>query len=846
MHLPSRQTPHPACLSGRFASALRRAPAHARRRRRNRHTLAAGNVIQTDAPQEIPLGDVTHERGDIRRMSFDAAGRMLSDTRALGRLEQQTTTYVRNADGLVTDITDPLGRTTRTEYAPKEIPLGDDARGNPASVTRLHNTAQALTWSTAWHPLFNQPASRTDPLGHTTNYTYDAKARLTRIEDPLGNRSDFTWTPDGRIQSLTRYNEGRPLLTTFTHDGPDLSSLSDPQGNATQNTWDGNGNLTAFTDAKGNLTSWTYDSRNRPLTKTDARLKVETYSYDAAGNLAFLTDRKGQVSGYQYDALHRRTQAGFGASSTLSPVYTSTASLTWDAANRLTQIVDSEAGTITRTYAPKEIPLGDDNRFDAITLETGPQGSVATTYYANGQRQSIDPTGGPAVTYTYDNANRLTGITQAAGTGPAEPATAQTVTLGYDMSNRRNSLTLPNGIRIATIWDRASQLYSLTYKKADGSLIGDLGYTYAPQEIPLGDDAAGQRTAISGSLAASGLPDSVSASSHDDNNRLTAWNGATLTWDDNGNLLSDGTRSYTWDARDRLIAVSGPVPASFAYDPLGRRKGKTLAGVTTRYLYDGANPIQEKQSGTVTANLLAGPNLDEWYARTSAGQTQTYLPDALGSTLKLTDSSQAIVASYTYAPQEIPLGDEPYGKATVSGTPGTNSLGYTGREDDGTGLYYYRARYYHPGIARFVSEDPIGLAGGANLMAYVGGDPVGNVDPTGEIAVVPIAVWFGQAAWGAYQGYQAAQAFNKAQCNNPPLNGSMNDGEGPTPGQNAARNAKTFSNGASAYGGGAAKALAGVAIASVTTKFGNPLAAALGFAAGAYVGSQQPCTCPAQ
>ena len=90
-------------------------------------------------------------------------------------------------------------------------------------------------------------------------------------------------------------------------------------------------------------------------------------------------------------------------------------------------------------------------------------------------------------------------------------------------------------IRAATTWDNASQLTSLTYKKADGSLIGDLGYTY---------DLAGQRTAISGSLAASGLPDSVSASSHDDNNRLTAWNGATLTWDDNGNLLSDGTRSY--------------------------------------------------------------------------------------------------------------------------------------------------------------------------------------------------------------------------------------------------------------------------------------------------------------
>ena len=55
---------------------------------------------------------------------------------------------------------------------------------------------------------------------------------------------------------------------------------------------------------------------------------------------------------------------------------------------------------------------------------------------------------------------------------------------------------------------------------------------------------------------------------------------------------------------------------------------------------------------------------------------------------------------------------EPYGKTTVSGTASSNSSEYTGRENDSTGLYFYRARYYNPGLQRFVSEDPIGLAGG--------------------------------------------------------------------------------------------------------------------------------------
>jgi RHS repeat-associated protein len=56
---------------------------------------------------------------------------------------------------------------------------------------------------------------------------------------------------------------------------------------------------------------------------------------------------------------------------------------------------------------------------------------------------------------------------------------------------------------------------------------------------------------------------------------------------------------------------------------------------------------------------------------------------------------------------------------------------YTSRENDATGLLYYRARYYDPVLKRFISSDPIGLAGGMNMYAYVEGDPVSYVDPEG-------------------------------------------------------------------------------------------------------------------
>ncbi|MCA9421817.1 MAG: RHS repeat-associated core domain-containing protein, partial [Nitrospira sp.] len=61
------------------------------------------------------------------------------------------------------------------------------------------------------------------------------------------------------------------------------------------------------------------------------------------------------------------------------------------------------------------------------------------------------------------------------------------------------------------------------------------------------------------------------------------------------------------------------------------------------------------------------------------------------------------------------------------------SYQFTGRENDGTGLFYYRARYYSPVIQRFISEDPIGFAGGdPNLYAYVFNNPVNLTDPEGE------------------------------------------------------------------------------------------------------------------
>jgi RHS repeat-associated protein len=98
------------------------------------------------------------------------------------------------------------------------------------------------------------------------------------------------------------------------------------------------------------------------------------------------------------------------------------------------------------------------------------------------------------------------------------------------------------------------------------------------------------------------------------------------------------------------------------------------------------------------------------------------LTDALGNVIAETGSAQSVTTSFAY---------EPYGKATQTGTNSGNSQQYTGRENDGTGLYYYRARYFSPMAQHFISEDPIGYSGGANTYAYTGGDPIAGKDPSG-------------------------------------------------------------------------------------------------------------------
>jgi RHS repeat-associated protein len=667
----------------------------------------SGQVTQTE---------VTHPKGDVRRVTFDAATYALADTLALGQPEAQTTTYERQSGtNLLLAETDALNR--RTEYT-------YDSLGNRTTVTRLAGTGNAVTETSAYEPTFSQVTSVTDPLGHATTFTYDGAWNLTTATDALGHATTFSYNSAGQVLTVTdplshqtsfgyyagdlvsqtdplgRTTSafidaaGRPAaltnplgqMTRYVYNPKDqVTTVTDALGGQTTLTYDPNGSLSTLTDAKGGTTTYTYDAMDRTATRVDPLLRGESFIYDANGNLQQVTDRKGQVTTYAYDTLDRLK--------TVTHADTSTTTSTYDAGDRLLSVVDSAAGTIARGY----------DGLDRLISETTPEGVVSYTYDPADRRQTMTVAGQPAVSYGYDVADRLTSITQGAAV----------VALAHDNADRRTTLTLPNGVVVTSGFDAADQLTGLTYTLGAATL-GTLIYSY---------DLAGQRTAVGGTWARTGLPAALTAATYDAANQVTQWGGVTLTYDANGNLTSDGTRSYTWNLRNELTALGGGVSASFQYDGLGRRRAKTIGGASTGFLYDGLNSVQELTGGVPTANLLTGLELDEVFTRTDPAGVQALLMDALGSTVATANNVGVVGTQYSY---------QPFGATTATGPASGNAVQFTGRENDGTGLYYHRARYYHPTLQRFTGQDPIEFASGdANLYAYVGNVPTGFTDPLG-------------------------------------------------------------------------------------------------------------------
>ncbi|MFV0478024.1 MAG: RHS repeat domain-containing protein [Parahaliea sp.] len=279
---------------------------------------------------------------------------------------------------------------------------------------------------------------------------------------------------------------------------------------------------------------------------------------------------------------------------------------------------------------------------------------------------------------------------------------------------------------------------------------------------------------------------------------------------------SHTTRDYGYNAADRLTryrrtAAGQSTPdlqANYQYDPFGRRIAKhvTEGGTTntksTYFIYSEQGLLGETdQDGTLTKAYGFNPVAADqglwstdpiWQASIHNGS----LTDARTEMHYLhTDHLGTPILATTKAGQTSWQAQaEAFGAAGI--LPGNRirmNLRLPGQYFDGeTGLHYNYFRDYDPSLGRYIQSDPLGLEGGLNTYAYVGGNPLAYIDPTGEAAAVaiPVALLLLITSWVAVNtvidpskpippqlpGYQDPTTFHTStqQCSNVPSSGPPN------------------------------------------------------------------------
>jgi RHS repeat-associated protein len=714
-----------------------------------------GNAVRTVTPDGAVV-ETTFDESDLPLAGVDPVGGRWAwrydDTGQLAEREDplgRTWRFGYRA-GLLAEVTDPAGGVTR---------IDSDDQGSVVGVTTPDDA------SSGWRrDRLGRPVAAVDPLGNEQRRFFDALGRVVRVEEADGNVRELSYDGEGNLLRAV----DRLYDVSFTYQGMGRLATRTQGGTTVGFAYDTEEQLTGVVNEHGLVYRFDYGPTGEVTAERGFDDVLRMYERDVLGRVVSVRRASGAVSRYRYDDADR--VVGVSHSDGTEERFDYRA----DGALALAENGDA------RVVFERDL-LG------RVTLERQDGAWVAGEYDPLGARVRVRSSMGADQVIERDGMGDVRAV--AAGgfrAGFTRDAVGRELTRelpgGVHARWHRDRLGRPVRQEVRAVtgavrdrryeWDVDDRLRGVV-----DALTGPIGY----EHDALGQLAAARfghgrvdlrmPDAVGNLFRTEGRSDRVYGpagqllESTDESGRVVRY-----AYDAEGNLVSkvasDGTAwAYRWNAAGHLAEVERPdgTLVSFAYDALGRRVSKTFRGRTTRWIWDGNVPLHEwveTAADVVPASALSAPDtggvaaqreavLSEFLVRgppehgtRDAPITWLFEPESFAPMARLVgDRAESIVTDHLGTP--IAMLDDT-GVTTWSGdlsvwgdltvTTGSSwhcPFRWPGQyEDEETGLYYNRFRYYDPESGQYTSQDPIGLLGGAMLTAYVT-DPLIGTDLLG-------------------------------------------------------------------------------------------------------------------
>ena len=582
--------------------------------------------------------------------------------------------------------------------------------------------------------------------GAQINYTYDENRGQLIGVSQTDSYTDIT------AQNNYTYDESGKLLTKINHSNTDYIIDYDKFYNTTENKV-GSQVLTAFD----------YGTNNNILQKvTYGNGQTVNYNYDKYGNVkelfyngklafSFLSDKTGTVMrhkdfvnnrqyDYDYDTTGRLVrQVKTDISKTdAENKFVSAYEYDYDLNNNVTKLASKNGdSSIVHSFT-----YGKDNLLTEYSSDVSSK--VTYTYDGlNRQTKSSVALKTPLdMSYTYYDSNRGENFT----TTKIKEETIGKDTYKYDYDTNGNITDIYK--KVNNDWQR---LYFYEYDEFN-QLITSCDYINQKQYRYDYDEAGNILTETVSRIGAHGqLYDSrVNTYGYDDANwgdKLTSYNGETITYDEIGNPLSyrDGMEMTWLNGRKLTTLQSGNDSISYKYDSNGVRTSKTVNGVEYTYEYLNGQLMHETRGEKVfdycydangqlyAVSYKANSSTDAvtyYYAHNWRGDITSiydgdgnmvakYEYDAWGNVLTVTNSNNSEITDPNHIANLNPFRYRSY------------------YYDSESGFYYLMSRYYDPVTHRFLNADGYFQSGDGildtNMNAYCRNNPLNNIDKYGTL-----------------------------------------------------------------------------------------------------------------